>query len=78
MKLQKPILDNGDVSRFPVVTNLTASRELCAAALGIHPQSVAMEYRDRIANRIDPLMVSRDDERVCPHFRQKEPCVSAG
>lgn len=64
MIIEKPILDNGDVSRFPLVTNLTASRELCAEALGIHPQRVAMEYRDRVANRIDPVMVSRDKAPV--------------
>ncbi len=64
MIIEKPILDNGDVSRFPLVTNLTASRELCAETLGIHPQRVAMEYRDRVANRIDPVMVSRDEAPV--------------
>ena len=35
MIIERPILDNGEESAFPVVTNLTASRELCAEAMGL-------------------------------------------
>ena len=50
--VERPILDNGNQSAFPVVTNLTASRELSAKALGIDPRKVAMEYGARMEQKI--------------------------
>jgi 2,5-furandicarboxylate decarboxylase 1 len=63
--VERPILDNGEISDFPVVTNLTASRQLCAEALGISDhRRVAMEYAGRVANRIEPVKVSKDQAPV--------------
>ncbi len=62
--VEHPILDDGQESPFPVVTNLTASRDLCADALGIDPRRVAMEYSAKVANRIAPVVVPRDEAPV--------------
>lgn len=62
--VERPILDNGQESSFPVVTNLTASRELCAEMLGINPHRVGMEYGARVAQRLDPVKVSRKEAPV--------------
>lgn len=64
MIVERPVLDNGRESPFPVVTNLTASRELCAQVLGIHPQRVAMEYAAKVADKIDPVVVGREEAPV--------------
>ncbi|MBV9120048.1 MAG: UbiD family decarboxylase [Chloroflexi bacterium] len=47
----QPVRPDGSVSPYPVVANLTASRQLCADALGIHPLRVAMEYLAKINRR---------------------------
>lgn len=62
--VERPILDNGQESAFPLVTNLTASREFCAKALGINPKKVAMEYGARMETRIQPVIVSKEDAPV--------------
>jgi len=62
--VQRPVLDNGEESPFPVVTNLTASRELCAEILGVDPRRVAMEYGAKVANRIAPVVVPRGEAPV--------------
>jgi 2,5-furandicarboxylate decarboxylase 1 len=62
--VERPILDNGEESAYPIVTNLTASRELCAAILGIDPRRVAMEYGARVAHRIDPVKVPKEEAPV--------------
>ncbi len=58
--VERPILDNGLESPFPVVTNLSASRDLCAQVLGINPRRVAMEYSAKVANRLEPVVVERE------------------
>lgn len=62
--VERPVLDNGQESPFPVVTNLTASRELCAKVLGINPRRVAMEYGAKVANSIAPVVVPRGEAPV--------------
>lgn len=62
--VERPILDNGEESPFPVVTNLAASRELCAAILRINPRRVAMEYGARVAQRLEPVKVSKEEAPV--------------
>lgn len=64
MIVEHPILADGRESPFPVVTNITASRDLCAEILGIAPRRVAMEYAARVATRIDPVVVSRNEAPV--------------
>lgn len=62
--VEHPILDNGEESAFPVVTNLTASRELCAEALGLDHRRIAMDYAAKVSHRIDPVKVSKDEAPV--------------
>ncbi|MCB2190124.1 MAG: UbiD family decarboxylase [Deltaproteobacteria bacterium] len=62
--VENPILDNGEKSEFPVVTNLTASRELCAEALGLDHRRIAMDYAEKMSHRLDPIEVSRDEAPV--------------
>lgn len=62
--VERPILDNGQESPFPVVTNLTASRDLCAEILGINPRRVAMEYGAKVANRLAPVIVAPEDAPI--------------
>jgi 2,5-furandicarboxylate decarboxylase 1 len=62
--VERPILDNGDESAFPVVTNLTASRELCATVLGIDPRRVAMEYGARVSRQLEPVRVGKKEAPV--------------
>ena len=62
--IQRPILDNGKESPFPVVTNLAASRQLCAEILGVDPRRVAMDYAAKVADRIAPVVVPRDEAPV--------------
>ncbi|MCB2190266.1 MAG: UbiD family decarboxylase [Deltaproteobacteria bacterium] len=62
--VERPILDDGTESAFPVVTNLTASRDLCAEILDIDPRRVAMEYAAKVSNKIDPVVVSVDQAPV--------------
>ncbi|MBU1156171.1 MAG: UbiD family decarboxylase [Proteobacteria bacterium] len=62
--VEHPILDDGTESAFPVVTNLTASRELCADALGLDHRRIAMDYAQKVSNRIPPVKVSKDEAPV--------------
>jgi len=65
MIVERPILDNGKESKFPVATNLAASRDLCAGALGIDPRRVAVEYDVRVSQqRLDPIRVEKKDAPV--------------
>ncbi len=64
MIIERPVLDSGEESPFPVVTNLTASRELCAQALGLDHRRIAMDYSRRAAQRIEPVEVGRSEAPV--------------
>lgn len=70
--IERPVLENGEISPFPVVTNLTASRELCADILGINPRNVAQEYAAKVSNRIEPLIVEPKEAPVKQVIQQNE------
>ncbi|MBI4456877.1 MAG: UbiD family decarboxylase [Acidobacteria bacterium] len=59
--VEKPITYEGKQSQFPLVTNLTASRELCAAILGMDPRQVAQQYYERMTRRLQPVVVDRSE-----------------
>ncbi len=62
---EKPILSDGRESAFPVVCNLTASREVTAAALGVEDhRAFAKTYASAVGSPIAPLVVSRDEAPV--------------
>ncbi len=58
----QPLNLHGKPSRFPLVTNIYATRERCALALGLRPdqayQTLALEYARREQLRIPPVFVS--------------------
>ncbi len=61
---ERPILDNGEQSAYPIITNVTSSRDLCAEILGIDPHRVGMEYSALQAKRRQPVKVSKKDAPV--------------
>jgi 2,5-furandicarboxylate decarboxylase 1 len=65
IEIAAPLLNDGRTSDIPLVTNLSASRELTAAALGFpsHRQA-AKSYADRAAKGIEPITVARGDAPV--------------
>lgn len=62
--IEHPILDNGEESSFPVLTNIAASRELSAKALDINPRRIAIEYEERVSKRIGPISVKKKEAPV--------------
>jgi UbiD family decarboxylase len=63
--IHKPLREDRSVADIPVVTNLTASRELVAAALGLtdHRQNAAF-YGGRTGEPQDPVVIPRTDAPV--------------
>jgi 2,5-furandicarboxylate decarboxylase 1 len=55
--VRNPVRVDGTPSAFPLVTNLTASRTLCAEMLGLDPRHVGRDYGARLARRIPPVAV---------------------
>ena len=63
--INKPILENNTISEFPVVTNLTASREIVCRSLGIEDHKmVSSIYSKRTGNKIDPEIIDTKDSPV--------------
>lgn len=59
--VERPILGSGEESEVPVVTNLAASRSLCAAVLGASDhRRAAAELAGRMAHPIPPERVERE------------------
>lgn len=58
----------GEVSRFPLVTNIYAERERCAQALGLPPSQakfpLSLEYGRRELGRIAPTVLSASEAPV--------------
>jgi UbiD family decarboxylase len=65
---RRPLALNGTVSAFPLVTNIFASRERCAVALGLPPEqghlALSLEYAVREAKRVQPVAVPVADAPV--------------
>jgi UbiD family decarboxylase len=59
----RPLDLNGDACPFPIVSNVYATRERCAMALGLRPdqarQELSLEYARREDRRLAPVVVSR-------------------
>jgi UbiD family decarboxylase len=59
---ERPLDLEGRMSALPIVTNLYATRERCALALGLEPedayQQLGLEYARREEQRLEPLLVS--------------------
>jgi 2,5-furandicarboxylate decarboxylase 1 len=72
MVFERPVNPDGTTSPFPIAVNLTASRDLMSEVLGIHPRRVAMEYARRVSQRIEPVIVSREEAPVKEIVREGE------
>lgn len=61
---ERPLDLNGDVSRFPLATNIYATRERCARALGLEfdqaYEELGLEYARREERRIAPLVIPHE------------------
>ena len=59
----------GEISRFPLATNIYASRKRCAIALGLESEQsglpLSIEYARREAGRKTPLEIPRSQAPVC-------------
>ncbi len=60
---ERPLNQLGQVSPFPLITNIYASRKRCALALGMRPHQhqleLSLEYSRREAQRIPPTVITR-------------------
>ncbi len=65
---ERPLDLNGEPSPFPIVSNVYATRERCAMALGLRPdqarQELSLEYARREDRRIAPVVVERSQAPV--------------
>ena len=61
---ERPVNQLGQVSPFPLLTNIYASRRRCALALGLqahqHRLDLSLEYSRREARRIPPTKIARE------------------
>lgn len=73
---ENPLDMHGDPSPFPIVSNLWATRERCAEAIGL-PRSEAggelgLRFAEIVDRKIDPVVVSSDDSPVHANVVQGE------
>jgi 2,5-furandicarboxylate decarboxylase 1 len=65
---ERPLNLLGQVSELPIVSNVYASRQRCAVALGLRPedfgQDLALEYARREERRIAPVILPKADAPV--------------
>ncbi len=65
---ERPLNLHGEVSKFPLLTNVYASRTRCAMALGLEPAQdkleLSLEYSRREPRRLPPEVVSRETAPV--------------
>ena len=62
---QHPIGPTGNPSPFRLITNLGASREICARVLGLSsPRRAAQEYSELAARPIEPVVIPKDQAPV--------------
>ncbi len=65
---ERPLNLRGEVSRFPLVSNVYATRERCAIALGLAPSQamlgLSLEYARREERSLPPLVIDRAEAPV--------------
>ncbi len=76
VEFTKPLNAHGEPSKFPILANMWATRERCAAALGLPRSKAGMElsayFAQTVARRIDPMVVSSDSAPVHANVLQGE------
>jgi 2,5-furandicarboxylate decarboxylase 1 len=71
VEFRNPLTMHGEPSEFPIVSNLWATRERCAEAVGV-PRAEAgphlgVRFSELVGNRLEPRLVSSDDAPVQTH-----------
>ncbi|NJM52043.1 MAG: UbiD family decarboxylase [Blastocatellia bacterium] len=62
ISVENPKLENGQISSFQAVTNLTASREVTAKALNLtNYRTAAIEIAEKSNQRIEPIIIDKSD-----------------
>ena len=60
--IEKPELENGQISTFQAITNLTASRQLTAKALGLSDhRNAAIEIEEKSSRKIEPITIEKQN-----------------
>jgi len=76
VEFTKPLNAHGESSKFPILANMWATRERCAAALGLPRSKAGIElseyFAQTVARRIDPVVVSSDNAPVHANVLQGE------
>jgi 2,5-furandicarboxylate decarboxylase 1 len=76
VEFTKPLNAHGEPSKFPILANMWASRERCAAALGLPHSKAGVDlsnyFARTVTQRIDPVVVSSDNAPVHAHVLQGE------
>src|SRR4051812_22033074 len=76
VEFTNPLNMHGEPSKFPILTNLWATRERCAEAIGL-PRSKAgfdlgQRFAERVPRKIEPEVVSSDNAPVHANVLQGE------
>ena len=75
---EKPKDQHGNISPLPLLSNIYASRERCAVALGMKPEQAGMEmsleYARRLENLIAPVRIEPSEAPVKEVVERGESC----
>jgi len=76
VQFDNPLNMHGEPSRFPIVTNLWATRERCAEAVGLPRSQAGGElgalFAEFVTKKIEPVVVSSDNAPVHANVLQGE------
>jgi 2,5-furandicarboxylate decarboxylase 1 len=71
VEFRNPLNMHGDASEFPLVSNLWATRERSAGAVGLPPSEagarLGVRFSELVRERLEPKIVSSDDAPVQTH-----------
>ena len=74
VEFSKPLNTHGEPSQFPLLANMWATRERCAAALELPKSKAGVElsayFAQTVSKKIDPVVVKSDQAPVHAHVLQ--------
>src|SRR3990172_4217410 len=78
VQFERPQTLHGNPSPYPLLSNIYATRERCAVALGLPPEQAGMalsiEYARRLTNPLPPVLVDRSQAPVKEVVAREEAC----
>jgi UbiD family decarboxylase len=78
VRFEHPQTLHGKPSPYPLLSNIYATRERCAVALGLPPEQAGMalslEYARRLTNPLPPVLVDRSQAPVKEVVEREEEC----